>query len=179
MASPLLLGDSIFKRLYAQNRGLFDSLSSKFCVSGQTVSDLYSLVHGQHEVLMGRTVYVLIGANDVLQRTPQQQFMLSLRTLVRYLCRLKCNVHLCEILPIPRLGRKANASPAITKYNNFIRSCEPGGKIKVVRLFNYFCNGEDISCNLYEKYIGPARRTDLVHPNRDGLEVLLISIEGV
>lgn len=179
MASPILLGDSIFKRLYAQNSGLFDPLSKTLCVSGQKVSDLYSLVRAHRDALKGRKLYLLIGTNDILQSTSHHQLMLSLRTLLRYLGRQRCEVHLCELPPIPRLGRKASASEGITKINQFIRSFEPGGKVRVVRLFALFCMGDYISSHLFENFIGPRRRTDLVHPNRDGLQIILLSLEGV
>lgn len=178
MASPILLGDSILKRLYARNSSVFDALSSTFCVSGQKVSALYSLVRDHRVALKGRKVILLIGTNDILQYTPHQQLTFSLRTLVRYLLRLQCVITLCEIPPVPRLGRKANASEAVLKYNKYICSFEPGRKVTVTRIFNQFCNGENICCHLYEQFIGTARRTDLVHPNRDGLDILLFSVEG-
>ncbi|XP_052130185.1 uncharacterized protein LOC127751134 [Frankliniella occidentalis] len=63
MVSPILLGDSILKRHYAQNNSLLDPLSKTFCVSGQTVAELSSLVRENFQLLKDRKVTVMIGTN--------------------------------------------------------------------------------------------------------------------
>lgn len=174
--SSVLLGDSIFKRLLAENPGLFSPLSDKFCVSGQRAADLYALIRGSREELRGRPVIILIGTNDILSNSPLDKFRLLYRSIVRYLRRLKCVITLCELLPIPKLGGEELEDGPVECINKFIRSFEPSG-IKLIHTHSVFVESGCIKSHLFCQYLGRSRRVDLVHPNKEGLCCLLLTLE--
>lgn len=173
---PVLLGDSIFRRLYERNTSLFDSLSGQLCVGGQTIPDLRDKVKAVREQLRERHVIILIGANDILKRVPCENIQLNIRSLIRHLKRLKCRISLCEVLPIPKLGRKLTAASAVLKLNSYLRSFEPSG-VHIIHSQEVFCNAGVIKCDLYCKKLGSTGRVDLVHPNASGLDCLLLTLE--
>lgn len=173
---PILLGDSIFRRLYERNTAIFHTASSKFCIGGQTVAQLYALIKEHRDILKGRRVFVLIGANDILKSVSVDSVQKSLRSVVRVLRRLKCEIILCELLPIPKFGASASSSPSVLLVNNFIKSFEPSG-VQVVHTFKLFCSESLIRLSLFCKFIGDKRRVDLVHPNSAGLDCLLLTLE--
>lgn len=175
---PVLLGDSIFKRLYASNQKLFCTVSERFCVSGQTVLELLSLVRVFRNQLKGRKVVVLIGTNDVLKGHPSKGICSNIRFVVRLLSNLKCDITLCELLPIPKFGLGADSSPSVGLVNKYIRSFATS-KVKVVKVFDSFCSDGQICCHLFHKTLGRSKRVDLVHPNADGLIILLLALEAV
>lgn len=178
--SPVLLGDSLCCRLYARNASIFHPLSSRTCVSGQTVKELYDVVVPLRQQLLGRRVVLLIGTIDVLRRNSLQGILKHFIPLVKLLRRLKCQITLCELLPIPKLGKKSQ-DPTLLGLNKFIRTYEPSG-VRVIHSHDLFCSGPEgtIKSFLYCKYLGRSgsRRVDLVHPNSDGLDCLLLSLEA-
>lgn len=173
---PILLGDSIFRRLLERHRSLFHPLSSRFCVGGQTVQELFESVRDSRSVLKGRKVVVLIGTNDIVSGLSAQLLCKALRDLIRYLKRQGCSVSVCEILPIPKLG--TIVSPRINEVNRYLWSFEPSG-VKIIHTVDQFSKDLSIYVSLFEKFIvkGKRKRVDLVHPTADGLEILLICLE--
>lgn len=173
---PILLGDSIFRRLLERHPSLFDPLSHKFCIGGQRIEKLFEGVRGSRAELKGRKVVILIGTNDILGGTSSKILCKSFRDLFRYLKRLECHIAVCEVLPIPRLGK--SVSLLVNDVNKYLRSFEPSG-VNVIHTFSHFSNALSIYEWLYEKWIYKNNRksVDLVHPNADGLECLLICIE--
>lgn len=174
---PVLLGDSIFRRLLDRNPGLFDPLSYTFCISGQRSSDLLTLLVTHRAQLKGRRVIVLIGANDLSRGQSCEALHSCLLKIVRRLRRLKCVVELSEVLPIPRLGREVSSAPSVVKINEYIRTFAPSG-LRIIKVFDLFCSSGVVQLHLYEQFIGRSRRRDLVHPNEDGLLILLLALEG-
>lgn len=173
----MLLGDSIFRRLHTANPGLFDPVSNLFCVGGQTSSALFTLVTVHRALLKGRRVLVLIGTNDLSKGQSCAQLHSCILKLVRLLRRLKCTVELSEVLPIPRLGREVSSAPAVLQINNYIRTFATSS-VRVIKVFDLFCAAGFIKLHLFETVIGKSKRRDLVHPNQDGLLVLLLAIEA-
>lgn len=174
--SPILLGDSILKRLFAEYPSLFSPLSGKFCVSGQRTADLYALVRGSREELKGRPVILLIGTNDVLSKFPVDKFRVLYRSIVRYLRRLNCVITLCELLPLPKLGSEELEDGPVESINKFIRSFETSG-IRLIHSHSVFVDCGSIKEQLFCQYLGRSRRVDLVHPNKEGLCCLLLTLE--
>lgn len=178
--SPVLLGDSIFCRLFDRNRSLFHPLSRQTSISGQTVKELYDVLVPLRQQLRGRRVILLIGTNDVLRRNTVESIKRAFIPLVRLLRNIKCRITLCEILPIPKLGRSTSSAPTVLAFNAHIRTYEPSG-VKVVHSHALFCSSPEgtIKTFLYCKFLGPSksRRVDLVHPNADGLDCLLLTLE--
>lgn len=176
---PILLGDSILRRLLLKHSKLYDPASKLFCVSGQRTSDLIELVRSHRQLLSGRKVFVLIGTNDVTKGTSLSNFKLAYRSLVRYLRRLRCQIVLCELLPIPRYLEVGQVVELINSINQFVRSFEPSG-VQVIHTFEVFCNNGNAILSLYCQSMGKGvnRRVDLIHPNSSGLDVLLTLLEG-
>lgn len=176
---PVLLGDSIFRRLFKHNPTLFDDLSDRLCVSGCTVTNLLSLIVDSRQQLKGRKVIVLIGANDIYRKvkTPVSTIKSKIVSIVRLLRNLKCAITWCEILPIPRLGRNISSAPSVLEINSLIRSFEPAG-VTVIHSHDVFCDSKGvIKRSLFYTKLGNTSRVDLVHPNREGLSVLLLTLE--
>lgn len=173
---PVLFGDSIFRRLLESHKSLFDPLSLRFCISGQRIGNLIGKVRDSRTELMGRSVIVLIGTNDILDRVSVEAISKSIRDLIRYLRRQKCQISICEILPIPRLGNLATPYSVVCEVNKYIRSFEPSG-VKIIHTFNHFCTPLGIRVSLFCQTFGNSSRVDLVHPNVDGIECLLICLE--
>jgi len=131
LSKPVLLGDSIMKRLYKRYANSFDDLSEVLCESGQGIEDLISLVKTNRANLKGKRVIVMIATNNILRNDTRNRICESLRLLSRRLRRLNCEVVWCEILPIPRLEWQATTLSKIREVNAYIRSFEPSG-IKIV-----------------------------------------------
>lgn len=173
---PILLGDSIFKRLLTLEPGLYDPSSSHFCVSGSSAAELKSRCVAARDILKGQEVIVLIGANDVKRKTDYSQFIVIYKSLVKLLRALKCKISVCELLPMPFYGDLVSSCSLILQINKYIRSFEPSG-IKVVHSFDVFCNIDGvIKKHLFCKYLGQSRRVDLIHPNKEGLSVLSLTL---
>jgi len=167
-SKPVLLGDSILRRLYGRYTDYFNALSSEFCVSGQTVADLIELVKVKREELRGKKVMLMIGTNDILRNNTKIRICVQLRSLSRRLRRLHCNIVWCEILPIPRLEWQATTLDLISDVNAYIRTFEPSG-VKIVFSHSAFCSEGKAIRSLFCKYLGASERVDLVHPCRAGL----------
>jgi hypothetical protein len=176
--APVLLGDSIFRRLYKRDPSLFSDLSDRFCVSGQKAHELLDLISDSRQLLRGKRVIVLIGTNNICGKvkTPLESLKVKLKAIVKLLRRVKCTVTLCEVLPIPRLGRLVSDSPLVLAINAYIRTFEPSG-VNVIHSHDVFCTGANIKCFLFCSKLGHSGRVDLVHPNKEGLAVLLLTLE--
>lgn len=175
---PILLGDSILKRLYKRNPNLYHPLSATLCVSGQRTQELTGVVTENRQLLKGKKVIVLIGTNDILKGTSFDSLRVLYRSLIRLLRRLSCTIVLCEVLPIPLL-KGGRGSLLLSQLNQYIRSFEPSG-IQVLHIYDAFCDGESVRLSLFCKSMGNGkrRRVDLIHPNFSGLDVLLTLLEG-
>lgn len=175
---PILLGDSILKRLYKRNSSLYHPLSATLCVSGQRTQELTGVVTENRQSLKGKKVIVLIGTNDILRGISFDSLRVLYRSLIRLLRRLSCTIVLCEVLPIPRL-KGGRGSELLGQLNRYIRTFEPSG-VQVLHIHDAFCDGEDVKQSLFCESMGTGnrRRVDLIHPNSSGLDVLLTLLEG-
>lgn len=140
---PILLGDSQFKRLFRNHSQLFDSLSSDTCIGGDTIRVLHARCKLLRTQLSRRKVVVLIGANDILRGNSSANIRKSFKALVRYLRRLQCIITICEVLPIPKLGRLATDCKLVLDLNKYIRSFEPSG-IRVIHTHDQFVADNNI-----------------------------------
>lgn len=59
----VLLGDSIFRRLFETFPDKFSDLSREVCISGQTTSQLKVVVKSNRDLLRGQTVILHIGTS--------------------------------------------------------------------------------------------------------------------
>lgn len=177
---PILVGDSIFRRLFAEHRELFSPVSLDTCKGGKRILEVYDIVR-QHRIrLIGKDVVLMVGTNDLLEKSSLNLVRQSYRVLVRYLKRLKCRLTLCEILPIPKFGQLATDCNVVLEFNKYVRSFEPSG-VKVIRTHDQFVNNNQIRLCLFHKTFfrkGKGQCVDLVHPNTEGLHCLLLCIEA-
>ncbi|KAK3922101.1 Arylesterase [Frankliniella fusca] len=107
-ALPTLLGDSILRRLLKRNSSLFSELSWQTAISGQTSAQLHEVIVRLRASLRGRRVVILIGANDCVKGIPASRTRTNIHKCILLLKRLKCSISICEILPIPKLGKLAS-----------------------------------------------------------------------
>lgn len=168
--SPILLGDSIFKRLLAEFSSDFSVLSARTSVSGIRVAELKRVIKDVRLKLSGSTAVLLVGANDVVKGTPLKDLKLQLKSLIRYLVRIKVKLTVLEILPIPRYENKPDIVSYVLEVNKFIRSFK-SDKVRVLNTQCYFTANDRISVELYCKYLR-RDKVDLLHPNKLGLRKL-------
>lgn len=170
--SIVLIGDSIFRRLYNSFPAGFDSVSSKFCVSGATVQQLWALVKLYRTDLVGKSLVVLVGTNNFTKGQPVSEICRFYRSFIRYLKRLSPKVFLVEVLPIPRLEQLATALANVLSFNKYIRSFEPSG-CTVIHVHDKFVF-EETGKSKISLFVSKLKsgRVDLVHPNCVGLRVL-------
>ena len=157
---------------------MFHRDSELFCVSGQRATELRRLVVRYGSLLRGKKVVVLIGTNDVLRNTSFSCFQSVYASLVSLLEKNACEVHVCEILPIPRFTNTDQRFDSVKDYNECIRSFE-SAVVKVIHCHARFVQCNIINEGLYCKFIGKNGRTDLVHPNKCGLNVLFLTLEAL
>lgn len=178
--SPILVGDSIFRRLFTEHRELFSPVSLNTCNGGKRILEVYDIVRQHRIPLIGKDVVLMVGTNDLLEKSPLNLVRQSYKVLVRYLKRLRCRLTLCEILPIPKFGQLATDCNAVLEFNKYIRSFEPSG-VQIIRTHNQFVDNNQIRLYLYHKTFfrrGKGQCVDLVHPNNEGLHCLLLCIEA-
>ena len=169
--SVILLGDSIFCRLLSKYPGYFSELSSIFCISGQFIHELKLKIKANRNLVRGKIVVVLIGTNDLKDRVDLNHINQSVKTLLRLLRNLGCRIYIVETLPIARWGLTAESQTSIRKYCEFLYSCHTLG-VKLIKVFDtFFVNGE-VDLSLYCNYY-PSGRVDRIHPNSEGLSLLL------
>ena len=176
---PILIGDSIFRRLLEENKGLFDPVSKDTCKGGTKILEVYDLVRQHRLSVTGKDVIVLVGTNDLLEKSLLMIIRQAYKVLVRYLKRLKCGITLCEILPLPKFGQLATDLSTVLELNKFIRSFAPSG-VRIVHAHDQFVQNNVIRLHLYCKTIFRKNRgqvVDLVHPNSEGLQCLLLCLE--
>ena len=150
---PVLLGDSIFRRLLERQNDLFSPLSKEFCIGGSKVSTLFGLAIESRHKLKGLKVFVLIGCNDILKNTPYEDFCKDFKRFIKLLRNLKCDIILCEVLPLPLFGRLASDCQTVIDFNKYIRSFEPSG-IKVIHVYDEFVDDNGfIKETLYCKFL--------------------------
>lgn len=179
LQSIVLLGDSILKRLLDQFSNHFDALSIDTCVSGKTIHELKVILKDKRELLKCKQVVLMIGTNDLVQKSRLGSMCAEVKSLLRFLRRLECKVTVLEALPVARWGLTAGSQAVIGEYNKFLQSFTSCG-VKLIKLFdNFFVDGS-VDLSLYCKKIGKYRRVDLVHPNRKGCRLIFSRLrEGV
>lgn len=176
---PILLGDSIFRRLFCQTPLLFNEVSKYTCIGGLRILGLYDKVKQHRHLLADKEVILLIGTNDILKGESIVTVRQSFKVLIRYLKRLKCRISICEVLPIPKFGRLATDCQSVCELNKFIRSFEPSG-VCIIRVHDQFVSNNNIKVYLYCqtcKRKNKSQCVDLIHPNGAGLECLLLCLE--
>lgn len=176
--SKVLLGDSILKRLYLKFPSEFDSLSAVTAVSGQKIAELKLIIKENRELLKGKSVIIHIGTNDFLKGTSETDLLLLLKSILKILRNLKCDIVVCEIIPIAVWGVSADSQSAIVKFNKYLHTFVPSG-VRVINTFAAFCSEGVVITSYYCKYIGCKRRVDLIHPNSLGLKLLMSLLGSV
>jgi len=167
---PILLGDSIFIRLFNCFPYHFDSISEQFCVSGQTILELKALVKERRELLIGQTVILMIGTNDFKSSVSNHNSKINIKSLIKLLSRL-CSLITCEVPPYASESLSSPRNKSINDFNNFIHSM--ANITRILRTSSVFiCDGKiyvKLFCQLYSS----SMRVDLVHPNEEGLVGIL------
>ena len=171
LSSVVLLGDSIFRRLLSKFPGYFSGISSTFCISGQSIHELKLCIKANRNLLRKKVVVVLIGTNDLNNCVALNHINQSVKTLLRVLRNLKCEVYILETLPIARWGLSAESQTAVRKYCEFLYTCHTLG-VKVIKAFDAFFSSGEVDLSLYCNYY-PSGRVDRLHPNSEGLSLLL------
>lgn len=177
---PILIGDSIFRRLLEENKELFNPVSKNTCIGGKKILEVYDLVRQHRLSIIGKDVILMVGTNDLCEKSPLVIIRQSYKVLVRYLKRLKCNITLCEVLPIPKFGQLATDHSTVLELNKYIRSFAPSD-VRIIHAHDHFVSNNLIRLHLYCKSICRKNRgqvVDLVHPNKEGLQCLLLCIES-
>jgi len=178
-----MLGDSQFCRFGQQLLGLrrvpMPGCPGRIgiCVSGQTIPDLHRRVKEKFYPISDKVI-LMIGTNDFLRNADISTMCSELGALVRTLQETVTNLVLLTLPPIPKLEMKQNLHhfKLLDKYNNFIRSLQNGDKLRIADISPMYISSPPYKrcrMNLFEMYFnGPQRRQDMIHLNREGLEVI-------
>lgn len=178
---PILLGDSIFHRLFVEYPDLFRQLSADLTVGGQRIHDLKVLVKEHREKIKDSYVVLMIGTNDVLKGTPLTVMKAQFKSVLRLLRRLKVNVLVAELLPIARYSLESDKNKTVKTFNAYIRSCCSGNNgVSSLSLFDDFLVGGCVDQSLYCSFMGGpnSKRVDRIHPNHTGLRRIFEKIIG-
>lgn len=170
---PLLMGDSILKRVLVHYSDMFHQISSDLAVSGHKILDLKKLVKTFREKVKEAYVVLLIGTNDVMQGTPIKDMKLQFRSLLQLLRRLRARVLVLELPPIARYSLNSEKNKVVKTFNAYIRSCCSGpNKVSSLPLYNDFLVGDCIDQSLYCLVYERTQREDRIHPNSRGLQII-------
>uniref|UniRef100_A0A1B6MNB7 OSK domain-containing protein n=1 Tax=Graphocephala atropunctata TaxID=36148 RepID=A0A1B6MNB7_9HEMI len=178
-----LIGDSQFCRFGQQLLGLQRVPAPNspgrigICVSGQTITDLHRRVKEKFYPISDKII-LMIGTNDFLRNVDVTTMCKELTALVETLLETVDNIVLLTLPPIPKLERKHSSQhfALLDKYNSHIRSLENGDSVRIADISPLY-----MSCPPYQKcrmhlfelfFSGPARKPDLIHLNRLGLELI-------
>jgi len=174
---PILMGDSILKRVLNSYPDLFNECSSDFTVSGQKISDLKVLVKRLREKVKDAFVVLLIGTNNVLKGTPLNDMKIQFRSLLQLFRRLNARVFVVELPPIAKFGLNSERNSVVKSFNAYLRSCCKN-RVSSIALFDDFVVNGEIKQDLYcSVYVG-TKRVDRIHPNSKGLQIIYDNIIG-
>uniref|UniRef100_A0A1B6GU81 OSK domain-containing protein n=1 Tax=Cuerna arida TaxID=1464854 RepID=A0A1B6GU81_9HEMI len=178
-----LVGDSQFCRFGQQLLGLRRvSMPNSpgrigICVSGQTITDLHKRVK-EHFYPISDKIILMIGTNDFLRNSDVSTMCKELSALIETLQETVSNIVLLTLPPIPKLEKRHSSRhfALLEKYNSYIRGLENGDNIRIAdvsRLYMSSAPYQKCRMHLFELFFsGPARRPDLIHLNRQGLELI-------
>lgn len=169
-SSPILLGDSIFRRMFEKYPEKFDPLSAQFCIGGQRVHELKKSVKASRNLLFERRLCLLIGINDLLKGTPYVDIKLQIKSLIKLLAKFGCELTIVEVLPCPKYKLESEFQNLIFDLNRYLRSFVRK-EVMVISTVNSFMYNGQIDRGMYCKSMGKGnrQRVDLIHPNKEGL----------
>lgn len=140
-----------------------------FCVSGQTIGELNSLLQKNRHELQSNVV-VMIGTNDLLRGRSYREMRVDFEALLETLLKKCSKVVLLTLPPIPFLGKEHLAQ--LRWFNDVIKDQHDGREVFVADLCHYLIYRDHIFDKYYEEVYGRGPRVDMVHLNRKGFELL-------
>ncbi|XP_046687260.1 uncharacterized protein LOC124372893 [Homalodisca vitripennis] len=178
-----LVGDSQFCRFGQQLLGLRRvSMPNSpgrigICVSGQTITDLHKRVKERFYPISDKII-LMIGTNDFLRNLDVSIMCKELSALIETLQETVSNIVLLTLPPIPKLEKRHSSRhfALLEKYNSYIRGLENGDNVRIADVSPLYMSSlpyQKCRMHLFELFFsGPARRPDLIHLNRQGLELI-------
>ncbi|PNF37648.1 hypothetical protein B7P43_G12000 [Cryptotermes secundus] len=173
LRSYQLVGDSLLLRFAEQilhmEANTVDGVRSiGLCVSGQKVADLLKKVKLELHPVADKIV-LLIGTNDILQKTEKSQLRLTMWTLLKELRRRARRIVLLTLPPIPKIQFRPDYWEQIEGFNMFIKSLEDDDVTVADISQLYITKSKTCKLEFFERYYRDGERKDLIHLNKLGL----------
>lgn len=165
----LLIGDSIFARLYESFPASFSPLSKYCCVRGGKVLDVKMTLKSVDQSKYPCSAVLLLGINDMLHAHNFKEVWSVYVSLVRYLTRHFKQVIVCELLPVANVY-KAHLSPELARFNFQIRNLRFKSKVSVISFESIFKLNNSFCLDMYCPRI--KSRPDYIHPSSKGLALM-------
>lgn len=165
----LLIGDSIFARLYESHPSSFDPLSKHCCVRGGKVQDVKMVLKSISPSVYPCSAVLLLGINDFLHVHEFKDVWSSFASLVRYLTRHFNKIFVCELLPVAN-SQKAKLSPELARFNFHIRNLRFKPKVTIISFESIFRSNNAFCLDMYCPRINS--RPDYIHPSSKGLALM-------
>lgn len=167
----LLIGDSIFKRLFLRFPDNYHPDSIKSCIGGIKIADLKLLVKGLLPSLKSNTVMLLVGINDLVRPHEFSIVWQNYVSLVNLLVRSKVKLFLVQILPVANYKLNAKCKTSIDRFNFQLLSLQQKPGVTVVSFSSVFLDANNTPISkLYCAKRGSF--VDYLHPNVSGLRAI-------
>jgi len=168
---PVLCAGSILLRLFNLFPYHFNPISTEFCISGQNINSLKRLLKDKRGDIKHCKVILMIGTNDFKNSAALSYCKTEIKSLVKLLSRLRSSIFTCEIPPFATEMLSSSYNSGIVDFNKFIHSMSD--VTKVLKTHSIFVTESEINLHLYCRFYGSSTRTDLIHPNHEGLVAIL------
>ncbi|KAF2899634.1 hypothetical protein ILUMI_06543 [Ignelater luminosus] len=178
-----LLGDSQLLRFSEQilhcKANLIHAEDGKFrrlgyCVSGQTIKDLQQRILN-NEYKLADKVIMLIGTNDMIQRTDMKSMFENYSSIIEMLKPKTERIVLLTVPPLPKFMYDHNVWRRLRQLNVFINEQANNENIFVVDLASlYISYSNSTSIEYFEPLLTNKNgsKKDLIHLNSDGFKML-------
>ncbi|GJQ83900.1 hypothetical protein Trydic_g19840 [Trypoxylus dichotomus] len=181
-----LLGDSQCVRYAEQMLGMHACTSLTtgtksryigYCVSGQKIQDLeHRLSNRNYEV--HSKVIMMIGTNDLIQRTDVQRMCETYKVLLNRLTKRCSKIVLVTVPPVPKLEKDLKHWETLRYFNLFIQSKVDNSKIFAIDLCTLFIGyNNSVAHDYFERTFYPGNRLDLIHLNLKGFKMMKAALD--
>ncbi|XP_018331749.1 uncharacterized protein LOC108741433 [Agrilus planipennis] len=141
-----------------------------YCVSGQNLNDLKRrLLEGEYKI--HKNVIVLIGTNDMLQKTSICAMFESFEKILSILKKSANKIVFLTVPPVPKIHSK-HVLKILTDFNKYIIEKADGKTVFVVDLSSHYVGYDNQVMNDYYESSFFDGRPDLIHLNKKGFKFL-------
>ncbi|KAK3919298.1 Platelet-activating factor acetylhydrolase IB subunit beta [Frankliniella fusca] len=181
-----LYGDSILSRMtHLCNppvRATYDHRSRQkrigFIAHGQTVCQLAKAIRSGRSNVTDKAI-VLIGTNDILKVDQEDKTKEGISEIIEMLSSLE-EVLILTIPPVPRSCENPDLrKQKVEAFNSYLKEIVlEKENIHIIDVHAKFLNEEgEANLDLYNKNFSISGMEDLIHPNREGMDLIVESLK--